>query len=42
MALAAPPKVEADTKASPFRVVLDPGHGGVDPGLKRTAFWKKT
>jgi len=37
MALAAPPKVEADTKASPFRVVLTPDNaGGRSRGLKRT------
>jgi len=29
------------TKASPFRVVLDPGHGGVESGAERYGVWKK-
>lgn len=41
MALAAPPKAVADLKEVPFRVVLDPGHGGVDPGAETDGILEK-
>lgn len=41
MALAAVPKPATSGKADPFRVVLDPGHGGIDPGAEQGGVTEK-
>ena len=41
MALAAPPKPNSTDPRKRFRVVLDPGHGGIDPGAERDGVTEK-
>tara|TARA_R110002012_G_scaffold24774_1_gene82357 strand:+ start:1979 stop:3193 length:1215 start_codon:yes stop_codon:yes gene_type:complete len=41
MALAAVPKPAPSGSADTFRVVLDPGHGGIDPGAEREGVTEK-
>lgn len=41
MALAAAPKPPAPPGADRFRVVLDPGHGGIDPGAEASGLLEK-
>jgi N-acetylmuramoyl-L-alanine amidase len=41
LALAAPPKPAAPASDNRFLVVLDPGHGGIDPGAQRDGVSEK-
>ena len=41
MALAAAPKPKSTDHGKRFRVILDPGHGGIDPGAERDGLTEK-